>query len=65
MEPAGSDDEDHEADFSDVQQFLDDQGGLEKDEMHEGYSEADVAEVLAASWREKRTELNKLQKSRK
>ena len=36
--------------------------------MEEGsgevYQEADVAEVLAASWRDKRQELNKLQKAR-
>ena len=53
VEPGGSDEDDTENDFSGVQQFLEDHGGLDKEDVSEGYTEADVAEVLAASWREK------------
>ena len=54
-----------ETDFADVQQFLDDHGGVANDESSEPFVEKDVAEVLAVSWKEKRGELNRLQKSRK
>eukprot|EP00435_Cladocopium_sp_Y103_P013904 s3466_g3.t1 len=59
----GDDDLAVEAEFSDVI-------GLLEDHQHdseipgEDFPETDVAEVLAATWREKRQELNRLQKSR-
>ena len=55
---------DEEADFHDVE-------GLLAEHAHEGsagdevFSEKDVAEILAVSWREKRQELAKLQRARK
>ena len=59
--PGGSD----EVEFADVQQFLDDhQGEAIVDDHSEPFMEKDVAEVLAVSWKEKRSELNRLQKSR-
>ena len=57
--------EEDEAEFDDVCQFLADHS-LEPT-MHdteETFHEDDVAEVLAASWKDRRQELNKLQKSR-
>ena len=51
-----------EEEFSDVNQLLDDH--QLNDETSEAFQETDVAEVLAASWKDKRRELNKLQKSR-
>eukprot|EP00435_Cladocopium_sp_Y103_P032199 s207_g8.t1 len=59
----GDDDLPVDSEFSDV-------AGLLEDHMHESenagedFPESDVAEVLAATWREKRQELNRLQKSR-
>ena len=52
--------------FDDVELFLAEHGtgeyGLETDES---YQEHEVAEVLAASWKDRRAELSKLQKARK
>ena len=45
-----------------IADFVPDQIDLPGDEL---FAEADVAEVMAVSWREKRQELNRLQKSRK
>ena len=55
-----------EHDFSDVQQFLQDhpEAGAGEDST-EAFAEADVAEVLALSWKERRSELSKIQKGRK
>eukprot|EP00435_Cladocopium_sp_Y103_P019567 s2754_g4.t1 len=49
-------------DFQDVHEFLDDHQLV--DDAGEEFPEGDVAEVLAASWREKRQELGRLQRSR-
>lgn len=45
-----------------ISDFVPDSVELPGDEL---FAEADVAEVMAVSWREKRQELNRLQKSRK
>ena len=45
-----------------IADFVPDHFDLPGDEL---FAEADVAEVMAVSWREKRQELNRLQKSRK
>ena len=51
--------------FSDVELLLDDHHlGADPVQEGESFAEADVAEVLAATWREKRQELNRLQKTR-
>ena len=51
--------------FSDVEQLLDDHHfGADPAQEGDSFAEADVAEVLAATWREKRQELNRLQKTR-
>ena len=52
-----------EQDFADVQGLLEDDHGSAASD-HEEFAEEDVAEVLAASWREKRQELSRLRKSR-
>eukprot|EP00435_Cladocopium_sp_Y103_P026818 s1587_g6.t1 len=58
-----ADEVDLTADFPDVREFLEDhQTDPVADE--EEFAEPDVAEVLAASWREKRQELGRLQKAR-
>eukprot|EP00435_Cladocopium_sp_Y103_P075356 s4_g56.t1 len=52
-----------DTEFQDVEEFVSEHLGntsLDDDEFPEG----DVAEVLAATWKEKRQELNRLQKSR-
>eukprot|EP00435_Cladocopium_sp_Y103_P021217 s3154_g5.t1 len=49
-------------DFQDVHEFLDDHQLV--DDAGEEFPEGDVAEVLAASWREKRQELGRLQRNR-
>eukprot|EP00435_Cladocopium_sp_Y103_P003701 s6229_g1.t1 len=56
---------DLEQEFEDVHQFLMDHE-LHTDETatDETFNEDDVAEVLAATWKDRRQELNKLQKSR-
>ena len=53
---------DEDGSFLDVEQFLAD---YEKPTDDEVYSESEVAEALAVSWREKRKELNRLQRARK
>lgn len=53
-----------ESDFQDVTDLLEEHN-LGQTSDAEDFPEADVAEVLAASWKEKRAELNKLQKARK
>ncbi|CAK9041648.1 unnamed protein product [Durusdinium trenchii] len=51
--------------FSDVEQLLDDhQLGQEATQETETFQESEVAEVLAATWKEKRQEPNRLQKTR-
>ena len=45
-----------------ISDFVPDHGDLPGDEL---FAEADVAEVMAVSWREKRQELSRLQKGRK
>ena len=52
-----------ESEFADVTGLLEDHLQGDADEG-EDFPETDVAEVLAATWREKRQELNRLQKSR-
>ena len=47
----------HQTDFQDVEQFLAEHHGLDE------FEESDVAEILAATWKEKRAELSKLQKA--
>ena len=57
--------EDDDTDFDDVCQFLADHNvEPEIQDTGETFHEDDVAEVLAASWKDRRQELNKLQKSR-
>ena len=51
-------------DFQDVDQLLEDHNLTVEGESPETFQESDIAEVLAASWRDKRSELNKLQKAR-
>eukprot|EP00435_Cladocopium_sp_Y103_P017727 s923_g4.t1 len=63
VEDVESADADIENDFQDVQDLLQDHQ-LPHGYDAEDFPEGDVAEVLAASWREKRQELNRLQKSR-
>ncbi|CAK8985736.1 unnamed protein product [Durusdinium trenchii] len=51
--------------FSDVEQLLEDHhAGVEAGPDTETFQESEVAEVLAATWKEKRHELNRLQKTR-
>eukprot|EP00435_Cladocopium_sp_Y103_P065475 s772_g27.t1 len=56
-----------EVDFQDVELLLSDHmsGVTGVDQSGEVFLETDVAEVMAVSWKEKRAELSKLQKSRK
>ena len=56
--------DDVDQEFADVTQFLADHGNSDVDTEGEAFNEDDVAEVLAASWKERRQELNKLQKTR-
>eukprot|EP00435_Cladocopium_sp_Y103_P012259 s60_g3.t1 len=52
--------------FEDVEAFLTDHvQNTGSDEAEEHYEESEVAEILATTWREKRMELSKLQRSRK
>ena len=54
-----------EEDFSDVERLLEDhQSSADWAADTEAYNEAEVAEVLAATWKERRQELNRLQKTR-
>lgn len=54
--------DDEVQDFEDVELLLSEH---QPNNTEDPFLESDVAEVLAASWREKRQELNKLQKARK
>ena len=54
--------DDDAQDFEDVELLLSEH---QPNNVEDPFLESDVAEVLAASWREKRQELNKLQKARK
>eukprot|EP00435_Cladocopium_sp_Y103_P073746 s182_g45.t1 len=57
--------EDFNQDFDDVQQFLAEHNmPADSPENDEPFHENDVAEVLAASWKDRRQQLNQLQKSR-
>ena len=60
---AAGDDEDEATGFHDVEQFLAEHGEAEIEQ--EMYQEAEVAEVLAATWKDRRQELARLQKARK
>ena len=51
-------------DFKDVDLLLEDHHLMTEGDGLEVFQESDVAEVLATSWRDKRRELNQLQKSR-
>ena len=53
-----------DASFNDVELFLAEHDQVEAPDA-ESYPEDEIAEVLAATWREKRQELNKLQRARK
>ena len=65
VQPSDPQDLAEELDFEDVEEFLTDHTGRDLPQGEdEGYPEQEVAEVLAASWREKRQELNKLQRTR-
>ena len=60
--------ESEEVHFKDVELLLaehDHSSTLETPDLHETFCETEVAEVLAVSWKEKRSELNRLQKQRK
>ena len=54
-------------DFADVELFLAEHGhdGYPAPDEDEGFDEAEAAEVLAATWRERRAELNQVQKGRR
>ena len=58
------DDEEADLDIYEIEQFLADHDQSTGDDI-ECFEEADVAEALAVSWKEKRQELNKLQRARK
>ena len=54
--------------FDEVEAFLAEHGfqdAASSGSFQEVYDESEIAEVLAATWREKRTEISKLQKARK
>eukprot|EP00435_Cladocopium_sp_Y103_P073897 s9_g45.t1 len=53
-----------DSEFQDVQDFVADHLGQDSLDDGEDFPEGDVAEVLAATWKEKRQELSRLQKSR-
>eukprot|EP00435_Cladocopium_sp_Y103_P016050 s2207_g4.t1 len=59
----GDDDLTADAEFSDVTGLLEDHM-QDSEATGDDFPETDVAEVLAATWREKRQELNRLQKAR-
>eukprot|EP00435_Cladocopium_sp_Y103_P067521 s299_g30.t1 len=60
-------DDEPELEFNDVEQFLTEHGhsvdGAASAEQ--SFQESDIAEVLAVTWKEKRAEINRLQKARK
>lgn len=54
--------------FEDIEAFITEHtsGSLEEEhDVEETYEEADVAEILATTWKEKRAELTKLQRTRR
>ena len=51
--------------FDEVEAFLAERGMNEPNATNETYEEDEIAEVLAATWRERRSEMSKLQKSRR
>eukprot|EP00435_Cladocopium_sp_Y103_P076318 s154_g90.t1 len=53
------------AGFEDIEMFLADHETPEQDESGLEFPEGEVAEVLAATWKEKRAEIARLQKSRR
>ena len=57
--------EDEAGGFDDVELFLAEHDNEGQDQGGEAYTEDDVAEVLAATWKDRRQELNRLQRSRK
>lgn len=54
-----------EVSFEDAEIFLAEHGVMQQDDAADEFLEPDVAEVLAVSWREKRSEINRLQRQRK
>ena len=55
-----------EVDFSDIELFLAEHGQLTDESLdREEFPESEIAEVLAISWKERRAEINRLQKARK
>ncbi|OLP88380.1 putative transposon protein [Symbiodinium microadriaticum] len=57
--------EGEEAQFHDVELFLAEHGREETSPDSEVFPESEVAEVLAATWKDRRQELNRLQRARK
>ena len=51
--------------FDEVEAFLAEYGVQEPNQTSDIYEEEEIAEVLAATWRERRSEISKLQKSRR
>ena len=51
--------------FDDIEMFLADRENVTDDDSGLEYPEQEVAEVLAATWKEKRAEIARLQKSRR
>ena len=56
---------DHVTEFDDVEQLLAQHEVCDDSADTEVYPETEVADILAVSWREKRKEINKMQRSRK
>ena len=63
-EDESNEDNNLDQEFADVTQFLAEYPGADSAPGDEVFNEDDVAEVLAASWKERRQELNRLQKTR-
>ena len=61
----GGDEESVDVDIPELEMFLAEHSSTVGSGEADVFTEADVAEVLAVSWKEKRAELNKLQKSRR
>ena len=61
----GGDEETVDVDIPELEMFLAEHSSTVSSGDGDVFTEADVAEVLAVSWKEKRAELNKLQKSRR
>ena len=62
---SGGDEDSVEIDVPELEMFLAEHNSAGGSGENDVFTEADVAEVLAVSWKEKRAELNKLQKSRR